>query len=84
MIQQEYGKLRDFQVQMPIVGNIQPAMAGAGIAGAAGAALDNGATYTGPLIQIQNMTVRSDADIENISRQLHRHIQTQTRARGGR
>ncbi|MBT9154714.1 MAG: hypothetical protein DDT39_01393 [Firmicutes bacterium] len=38
----------------------------------------------GPLIQIQSMTVRSEADIENISRQLHRHIQTQTRARGGR
>ncbi|MBT9154923.1 MAG: hypothetical protein DDT39_01609 [Firmicutes bacterium] len=83
-IQQEYSKLKALHVQMPIVGNMQPAMAGAGIAGAAGAALDNGATYTGPLIQIQNMTVRSDADIENISRQLHRHIQTQTRARGGR
>ncbi len=39
---------------------------------------------TGPLVSIQNMTVRSEEDIEKISRQLHRHIQTQTRARGGR
>ncbi len=82
MIQQEYGKLKDLQVQMPLAGGVQPAMAGVGMT--AGAALGAGATYTGPLIQIQNMTVRSDADIENISRQLHRHIQTQTRARGGR
>ncbi|MBT9156797.1 MAG: hypothetical protein DDT37_01787 [Firmicutes bacterium] len=83
-IQQEYGKLKDLQAQMPVVGNMHPAMAGVGAVGVAGAALGAGATYNGPLIQIQNMTVRSEADIENISRQLHRHIQTQTRARGGR
>ncbi|MBT9156684.1 MAG: hypothetical protein DDT37_01672 [Firmicutes bacterium] len=83
-IQQEYGKLRELQVQMPIAGGMQPAIAGAGIAGAAGAALGAGVIYNGPLIQIQSMTVRSEADIENISRQLYRHIQTQTRGRGGR
>ncbi len=38
---------------------------------------------TGPLVNVQSMTVRSETDIETISRQLHRHIQTQTRARGG-
>ncbi|MBT9143182.1 MAG: hypothetical protein DDT29_01581 [Dehalococcoidia bacterium] len=84
MIQQEYGKLRDLQVQMPIAGGMQPAIAGAGMAGDAGTAFGAGVTYDGPLIHIQNMTVRSDADIENISRQLYRHIQTQTRAQGGR
>ncbi|MBT9134435.1 MAG: hypothetical protein DDT38_01169 [Firmicutes bacterium] len=86
MIQQEYGKLKDLQVQMPVVGGMQPALAGEGgaVGAAAGAALGAGATYSGPLIHIQNMTVRSDADIENISRQLYRHIQTQTRAQGGR
>ena len=40
--------------------------------------------YHGPLFTVQNMTVRSDADIENISRQLHRNIQAGVRARGGR
>jgi hypothetical protein len=86
-IQQEYSKLEDLQIRMPVVGAgliPQPAaLAGAGapIGVAAGA----GPTiYNGPLVVIQNMAVRSDADIEAISRQLHRHIQASTRARGGR
>ena len=40
------------------------------------------AAYQGPLVTVQNMTVRSDADIEAISRQLHRHIQAGVGARG--
>ena len=88
VIQDEYGKLEDLQVHMPVIGGMQPAMAGAGMAGVgmpAGSAAGIGSTtYTGPLIHIENMTVRSDADIENISRQLHRQIQASTRARGGR
>lgn len=35
--------------------------------------------HQGPLFSVQNMTVRSDADIEDISRQLYRHIQTNRR-----
>ena len=84
VIQDEYGKLEDLQVRMPVIGaGAQPAFAGAGapIEAAAGA----GPTiYNGPLVMIQNMTVRSDADIEAISRQLHRSIQASTRARGGK
>ena len=40
--------------------------------------------YHGPLFTVQNMSIRSEADIENISRQLHRHIQAGMRAKGGR
>ncbi len=43
-----------------------------------------GITHTGPLVNIQTMTVRSENDIRRVSQQLQRHIQTQTRARGGR
>lgn len=41
-------------------------------------------THTGPLINIQTMNVRKEDDIQNISRNLHRQIQSGTRARGGR
>jgi len=40
--------------------------------------------YHGPLVTVQNMSIRRDADIEVLSRQLYRHIQAGTRARGGR
>ncbi len=43
-----------------------------------------GITHTGPLVNIQTMNVRSEDDIRRVSQELHRHIQTQTRARGGR
>ncbi|MBT9156863.1 MAG: hypothetical protein DDT37_01854 [Firmicutes bacterium] len=43
-----------------------------------------GITHTGPLVNIQSMNVRSEDDIRRVSQELHRHIQTQTRARGGR
>ncbi|MBT9156637.1 MAG: hypothetical protein DDT37_01625 [Firmicutes bacterium] len=86
MIQQEYARLESLRLptlgpvaSMQAARGMQPALAGAG------ATLGTGmTTYHGPLIHIQTMTVRSDADIENISRQLYRHIQTQTRAQGGR
>ena len=48
------------------------------------AAAAGSAAYTGPLFTIQSMTVRSDADIDHLSRQLHRHIQAGMRAKGGR
>ena len=38
--------------------------------------------YQGPLFTVQNMSVRSEADIESISRQLYRHIQSGARAKG--
>jgi len=81
-IQTEYGKLEDLQVRMPAVGvglTPTPAVAGTGVF-ADGAP----AAFNGPLVMVQNMSVRSDADIEAVSRQLHRHIQASTKARGGR
>jgi len=36
----------------------------------------------GPLFIVQSMVVRSEADIESISRQLYRHIQVGMRGRG--
>ena len=83
VIQDEYAKIEDLQIRMPVVGGMQPAMAGAGSATAATVGVVP-SLYNGPLIHIENMTVRSDEDIENISRQLHRQIQASTRARGGR
>ena len=81
VIQDEYGKLEDLRIRMPVVGGMQPALAGAGAP--IGAAAGAGQTiYNGPLVVVQNMTVRSDADIEAISRQLHRHIQAGVGARG--
>lgn len=56
----------------------EPGTAGAG-------AYDAGQIiYNGPLVAVENMTVRSERDIEDISRQLHRHIQASARARGGK
>ena len=74
-IQAEYAKLEQMQLPaiMPQAGAASPAMAAAGLA-----------AYHSPLFTVQNMTVRSDADIQAVSRQLHRHIQAGTRARGGR
>ncbi|MBS3985611.1 MAG: hypothetical protein KGZ66_08385 [Selenomonadales bacterium] len=83
VIQDEYGKLEDLQIRAPSIGGAQPVMAGAAMA--AGAATGAGPSiYNAPLVNVQNMTVRSDTDIDAISRQLHRHIQTNTRARGGK
>ncbi|MDP3059044.1 MAG: hypothetical protein Q8N36_06265 [bacterium] len=83
VIQDEYGKLEDLQVRLPVVGGAQPLMAGAGMV--AGQTASAGpSSYNGPLVNIENLSVRSDADIENISRQLHRHIQAGSRARGGK
>jgi len=76
-IQAEYGKLE--QLQLPAVGAMMQ-RPGAGAA----AVTAEPAVYQGPLFTVQNMTVRSDADIDNISRQLHKHIQAGVRARGGR
>ncbi len=82
-IQREYAKLENIgDVQLPGVPALptpQLAMAGASPTGA-GTIMN----ITGPLVVVQNMVVRSDEDIENVSRQLHRHIQAGTRARGGR
>jgi len=55
----------------------------AAVAGAAMAAPGISA-YHGPLFTVQNMTVRSDDDIQKISRLLQRDIQAGIRARGGR
>ena len=67
----------DMQRAVPV--GFATAGAGAPIGAAAGA----GQTiYNGPLVVVQNMTVRSDADIEAISRQLYRHIQSGARAKG--
>ncbi len=41
-------------------------------------------THTGPLVNIQTMSVRSEDDIRRVSQQLQRSLQPQTRARGGR
>ena len=41
-------------------------------------------TVAGPMVNIQNMTVRRDEDIQAVSRALHRQLQSTTRARGGR
>jgi phage-related minor tail protein len=71
-IQAEYGKLE--RLQLPAV---------AAPAGTPSPALAATAGYHGPLIVVQNMVVRSEADIEAVSRQLYRHIQAGTRARGG-
>lgn len=76
----------DFQklqrLKMPEFAAPQVAMAGAMPAEATAAT--NAMNITGPLVVVQNMVVRSAEDIENISRQLHRHIQAGVRARGGR
>lgn len=71
-IQAEYGKLE--RLQLPAV---------AAPAGTPSPAIAAAAGYHGPLIVVQNMVVRSEADIEAVSRQLYRHIQAGTRARGG-
>lgn len=82
-IQREYARLENIgDMQLPGVPALptpQLAMAGASPTGA-GTIMN----ITGPLVVVQNMVVRSDADIENVSRQLHRHIQAGSRARGGR
>jgi len=80
-IQSEYAKLE--QLQLPAVSAMTPTRGAAGVAAPAMATAGI-ASYHGPLFTVQNMTVRSDADIENVSRQLHRHIQAGIRARGGR
>jgi len=36
----------------------------------------------GPMVQVQSMTIRQEADIEAVSRALHRQIQASTTARG--
>ena len=81
VIQEEYSKLE--QLDLPRVSTMAPQTAGAG-AGANAITVPGIAEYHGPLINVQNMNVRSEADIENISRQLYRHIQTGIRAKGGR
>ncbi|MGV8164651.1 MAG: phage tail tape measure protein [Alkaliphilus sp.] len=79
----QYKKLESLKVKMPVTGGLaQPALAGVTPAGTAGIASGHG--LTGPLVMIQNMVVRNDEDINIISRQLHRHIQSSTRARGGK
>ena len=75
-ISAEYAKLEN--LQLPAVGAMIPQAAVA----SAATHMMAGTTYHGPLFTVQNMTVRSDADIENISRQLYRHIQSGAMARG--
>lgn len=79
VIQEEYATLE--RLQLPkLAATVTPqavVSGGANMATAAGHSV-----YDGPLFTIQNMTVRNEADIDVISRQLHRHIQSATRARG--
>jgi phage-related minor tail protein len=44
--------------------------------------LETTTTFSGPLVVVQNMTVRSEEDIAKISKQLYSFIQTNRRARG--
>lgn len=44
--------------------------------------LETTTTFSGPLVVVQNMTVRSEEDITKISKQLYSLIQTNRRARG--
>ena len=77
-IRQEYAKLEDLKIQT------QAAGAGVGVGVDALAVAAAPTVYHGPLFTVQNMIVRSNDDIENISRQLHRNIQAGVKARGGR
>ena len=75
-IQSEYAKLE--RLQLPALAGAQAGAAGAAMAGAGISA------YHGPLVIVQNMTVRTEEDIQKISRLLQRDIQAGIRARGGR
>ena len=84
-IQSEYSKLE--QLQLPSLAAVQgsaPAAYPFAAAGGSPAVATAPAAAQGPLFTVQGMTVRSDNDIDTISRQLYRHIQTGMRARGGR
>lgn len=74
-ISAEYSKLE--RLALPAVAAMSVPTTGASATQAA-------AAHQGPLFTVQGMTVRSDNDIDTISRQLYRHIQTGMRARGGK
>ncbi|WP_213997272.1 phage tail tape measure protein [Tepidanaerobacter syntrophicus] len=45
-------------------------------------ALKGTGNYSGPLVTVENMTVRSEEDIQHISRELYRLLQTSSRQKG--
>ena len=75
-----YGALSGLQIAGPSIGAIRGGYGGMQVA----TAVTPAAQTTGPLIHIENMTVRSDADIDAISRQLARRLQPSVRAGGYR
>lgn len=84
VIQREYAKLEDMRLPSAasLVAPVAPRAASLASASATVAATP--VMPQGPLFIVQSMAVRSDEDIEAVSRQLFRHIQAATRARGGR
>ena len=86
VIQEEYGKLEHLRLPTLAAAGATPfstlSARGQAVSGQEGGS--GGQFHQGPLFTVQNMVVRNEADIDAISRSLHRQIQAATRARGGR
>lgn len=86
VIRDTYAKVSDIQIAPPHIGNlttgridIESAFGGGDKGGNGG-----GTNYNAPLVQVENMNVRSDRDVRGISRELYNLQRNHDRARGGR
>lgn len=86
IIRQTYESLSGMQIAPPQIGNlsagridVEEAFGGIGNGGNGG-----GSTYNAPLVQVENMNVRSDQDVRNVSRELFNLQRSHDRAKGGR
>jgi TP901 family phage tail tape measure protein len=86
IIRDTYESLGGMRIAPPQIGNltagrinVEEAFGGVGSGGSGG-----GSTYNAPLVQVENMHVRSDQDVRNVSRELFSLQRSHDRAKGGR
>ncbi|WP_427036507.1 phage tail tape measure protein [Cytobacillus pseudoceanisediminis] len=85
IIRQTYESLSGMQLAPPTIGSITAGRIdvesafGGGNSGSGG-----GTNYNAPLVQVENMHVRSDQDVRGVSRELFNLQRSHDRARGGR
>lgn len=86
VIKDTYESLGGLQIAPPQIGNltagrldVEAAFGGIGEGGGNG-----GSTYNAPLVHVENMNVRDDQDVRNVSRELFNLQRSHDRAKGGR
>lgn len=85
VIKDTYKSIGDLQISTPTIGTLSAGRINVDeVFGSGGNGGTGGTTYNAPLVQVENMSVRSDQDVRRLSHELFNLQRNHDRARGGR